>query len=92
MSSKLYVLALAALTLAAIASPVAAEPRPDTNTPLSAGNVSFSGEANKHPYGYGPVPHLPAGRRAAAVAIGPGHPPILDCIHVPFPQCGGEGL
>jgi hypothetical protein len=87
MSSKLCVLALAALTLAAIASPVVAEPRPDTNTLLSAGNV-FSGEANKRPYGYGSVPHLPAGRRAAGVAIEPAHPRILDCIHVPFPQCG----
>jgi hypothetical protein len=90
MSNKLCVLALAALTLAAIASRVVAEPRPDTNIPLSAGNA-FSGEANNRPYGYGSIPHLPAGRRAAGVVIEPAHHRILDCIHMPFPQCD-EGL
>jgi len=76
----LCVLALAALTLAEIASPVVAEPQQDTNTPPSAGNVS-SGEVSKHPYGS--VPHPLAGRRA------PSHPRILDCVHRPFPQCSG---
>jgi hypothetical protein len=80
--------ALAALTLAAIASPVMAEPPRDTNIPLSTDNV-FRGEANSRPYGY--VAHTPAGRRAAGVAIEPAHPRILDCVHVTFPQCGEGG-
>jgi hypothetical protein len=90
MSSKLCGPALAALTLAAIASSVMAEPRRDTNIPLSTDNVLW-GEANKRPYGYGSVAHPPAGRRAPGVAIEPAHPRILDCIHVTFPQCSDGG-
>jgi hypothetical protein len=72
MSRKFCVPALAALTLAAISTPVMAEPRQDTNTQLSAGNVS-SGEVSKRPS------HLLAGRKL--------DPRVRDCIHVQFPQC-----
>jgi hypothetical protein len=86
MSSKLCAPALAALTLAAIASPVVAESRVDTNALLSAGHV-YHGEATRRPDGYGSVPRPVVARRAHGMAFEPARYPILDCVHAQFPQC-----
>jgi hypothetical protein len=42
-----------------------------------------------HPYGYGPFAHPPAGRLVPGGTVEAVHPPIIDCVHVPFPQCSG---
>jgi hypothetical protein len=82
---------LAAMGVAALASPVMAQTRPNTNLPLSENNVFWGLEsAPLHEHAYGSVPRegqLQASTPDAA-AVPPPH--IIDCVHVPFPQCGGE--
>jgi hypothetical protein len=88
MSSQFCAPALVALTLAAIASPVIAEPSRDTNMPPPGGVWS---EAGKRPYAHGSANQPPARRHPPAAAVGSADPRVLDCVHVPFPQCGESG-
>jgi hypothetical protein len=86
------IMILAAMGVAALASPVMAQTRPNTNPPLSEDNVFWGLEnAPLHEHGYGSVAHPRAGRLPAsapdAAAFAPPH--IIDCVHVPFPQCSG---
>jgi hypothetical protein len=39
---------------------------------------------------YGSVAPAPAGRFAPGVTVD-SYPRIIDCVHVPFPQCSGGG-
>jgi hypothetical protein len=88
----------AAMGIAVLSSPVAAQTWRDANIPVSTENV-FWGLALAPLYApplygpaYGSVARAPAGR----FVPGPGPaavpvplPRILDCVHVTFPQCGG---
>jgi hypothetical protein len=98
---------LAAVSSAVLASSVMAQNWRNPDAPLlpdlSTDNV-FWGEVYAHPhpfaYGsaapaYGSAAPAPAGRFAPGVT-GPGvtvsgHPRIIDCVHVTFPQCSGGG-
>jgi len=95
---------LAAAGVAILASPVMAQTWRDVNVPVSMDNV-FWGLAyaplygHAPAYGYAPAYGAAAPYRAWQRAPGlpgvavEGHlPRILDCVHVPFPQCsGGSG-
>jgi hypothetical protein len=88
---------LAAMGVAALASPVMAQgisgtPWREANVPVSTDNV-FWGLAYAPLYGpaygaYGSVAPPRAGQFAPGVVAAP-LPRILDCVHVPFPQCSG---
>jgi hypothetical protein len=82
---------LAAMGIALLSSPVTAQTWRNANIPLSTDNVFWdlalaplSGPA------YGSVARAPAGRLAPRPLATP-LPRILDCVHVPFPQCSGGG-
>jgi hypothetical protein len=92
---------LAAMGVAALASPVMAQTWPDVNVPVSTDNV-FWGLAYAPLYGsaYGAYgAHGAYGAYGSAAPVRPGLlapgvveaplPRILDCVHVPFPQCSG---
>ncbi len=91
---------LAATGIAVLSSPVTAQTWRDANIPVWTDNV-FWGLAlaplQAPAYGaygpaYGSVARAPAGRVEPAPLAAPPLPPILDCVHVPFPQCsGGSG-
>jgi hypothetical protein len=91
---------LAAMGAAALASPVIAQTWPDANVPVSTDNVFWGlayaplyGSANRAygAYGaYGSAAPLRPGRPAPGAPMAP-LPRILDCVHVPFPQCSGGG-
>ncbi|MBO0753452.1 MAG: hypothetical protein J2P53_15140 [Bradyrhizobiaceae bacterium] len=84
---------LAALGVAALASPAMAQYGPRTWIPVSTDNVFWGiaqGPVVHEGPAYGSVRRVAPGR----VVPGPvyGAPPlILDCVHVPFPQCGAGG-
>jgi hypothetical protein len=90
---------LAAMGIAALASPVVAQTWPDANVPVSTDNV-FWGLAYAplygHVPGYGPAYGYAAPGRGwqrgpglPGAAVEGRLPRILDCVHVPFPQCSG---
>jgi hypothetical protein len=96
---------LAAIGAAVVAYPVMAETvrngyvQPDVSTdnvfwgipypahgrPASA----YERPAYGHPYGYGSVGRPTAGHRYENGPVA--HPPIIDCVHVTFPNCSGGG-
>jgi hypothetical protein len=91
----------AAMGIAVLASPVVAQTWRDANVPVSTDNV-FWGLAyaplyrHAPAYGYGPAYGYAAPYRAWRRTPGPPGmavegqlPRILDCVHVPFPQCSG---
>jgi hypothetical protein len=82
---------LAAMSVAVLASPVTAQTWRDERAPLrgdlSTDNV-FWGEVHEPPHAYGSAVHRPAGPPASGVTVD-GHPRIVDCVHVTFPQCSG---
>lgn len=84
---------LAAIGVAALTSPVTAQIRPNTSPPLSEDNV-FWGLENAPPleHTYGSAHQTRMDRAPAStpdVAAAP-TPRIIDCVHVPFPQCSGS--
>jgi opacity protein-like surface antigen len=87
---------LAAMSAAVLASPVMAQnwqsPYAPVRPDLSTDNV-FWGEVPvaPHGYGYGSAARGQAGWVAPGGVTIDGHPRILDCVHVPFPQCSGGG-
>ena len=85
---------LATMGVAILASPVVAQTWPEANVPVSTDNV-FWGLAYAPPYrpahgAYGSVAPPRPGQFAPGVVAAP-LPRILDCVHVPFPQCSGGG-
>jgi hypothetical protein len=91
---------LAAIGIAIMASPVMAQNPRNANIPVSTDNV-FWGlavaplqvPAPAYGLAYGSVVRAPV-RPAPGLAGGPVFdavplPRILDCVHVPFPQCSG---
>jgi hypothetical protein len=88
---------LAATGIAALASPVPAQTWPDANVPVSTDNV-FWGLAYAPLYGpaygaygaYGSAAPPRPGQFAPGMVATP-LPRILDCVHVPFPQCSSGG-
>jgi hypothetical protein len=89
---------LATLGIAVLASPVMAQsliPRPDVE--LSAANISNArGSAiasNAHgsvSNARGSAAHTRASRAGAAAPIEGSEIRLDDCVHVAFPQCGGD--
>lgn len=82
---------LTGIGVAVLASPVMAQTWWNAQVPLSTDNV-FWGLAYGPVYGapaYGSVAQPPAGRLAPGFTV-VAPPRILDCVHVPFPQCGGQ--
>jgi hypothetical protein len=52
---------------------------------------AYEHPAHRHPpYGYGSAAH-PPGRLAPGGTVEGVNPPIVDCVHVLFPQCGSGG-
>jgi hypothetical protein len=80
----------AVLVSIVMAETVMAEIRWNTHVPLSTDHV-YRSQMHRHRYGYGAVAYPPAVRRAPAPVINGARPQILDCVHVPFPQCGEGG-
>jgi hypothetical protein len=90
---------LAATGVAVLASPIMGQTLRDANIPVSTDNVFWGlavaplyGPAYGRAYGpaYGSVARVPAGRFVPGSVATP-LPLILDCVHVPFPQCSGGG-
>jgi hypothetical protein len=87
---------LATMAVATLAWPVMAQTWRDANVPVSTNNV-FWGLAYAPLYGpaygaygaYGSVAPPRPGQFAPGVVATP-LPRILDCVHVPFPQCGSN--
>jgi hypothetical protein len=84
------IMILATMGVAALASPVMAQARPNATPPLSEENVFWGLEnAPPHEHAYASFARPRTSRLAPdAAAVSP--PRIIDCVHVPFPQCGGE--
>jgi hypothetical protein len=93
---------LAAMSVAVMASPVMAQywqnPTALVRPDLSTDNV-FWGQVYGPAYAHGPAygsaygsagPAPVVGRFAPGVTVD-GHPRILDCVHVTFPQCSSGG-
>jgi hypothetical protein len=85
---------LAAMGVATLAPPVMAQTWPYANVPVSTDNV-FWGLAYAPLYGsaygaYGSAAPLRRGQLAPGMVAAP-LPRILDCVHVPFPQCSSGG-
>lgn len=88
MTTRLKVI-LAAMGVAALASPAMAQAVRHTTVPLSENNVFWGMEdAPLHGNAYGSNVHPRTDRPPHGVAGI--QPRILDCVHVPFPQCGGS--
>jgi hypothetical protein len=85
------ILALTAMGITVLSFPVMAQTWRYANIPLSMDNV-FWHLAVPPPYGpaYGSIARAPMGRFARGPFAAP-LPRILDCVHVPFPQCSGAG-
>jgi hypothetical protein len=92
---------LAAMSVAVLASPVMAQnwwnPTAPVRPDLSTDNV-FWGQvyAPAYAYGspayaYGSAAHAPPMARFVPGVTVAGHPRILDCVHVTFPQCSSGG-
>jgi hypothetical protein len=88
---------LAAMGIALLASPVAAQTWQRTSAPLPENNV-FWGLENAPPQGhtYGSNVRPRAGSLPRGAIVAPGTadatgPRVIDCVHVTFPQCGGGG-
>ena len=81
MNTKLKVI-LTAVSLAALASPVMA-----TESNQSAADISqahASAHVRHHVYARARIGDTP-------IVVTPGHRPLVeDCIHIAFPQCGGD--
>jgi hypothetical protein len=81
---------LAAIGIAALASPVMAQSRPNTTPPVSENNVFWGLEnAPPHENAYGSLAH-PRTSRLAPDAAADSSPRLIDCVHVSFPQCSGQ--
>jgi hypothetical protein len=81
---------LAATSVAILASSAVAQkwnPTSPVRPDVSTDNV-FWGEFYDPAYAYGSAGPASAGRFAPGVTVD-GHPRILDCVHVTFPQCSG---
>ncbi len=72
---------LAAIGVAVLASPVAAQSEPRHHAAHPAPGVSRT---------YGSTLPAPAWRPAPGVITGGGQFRVPDCVHVTFPQCGGS--
>jgi len=81
MNTKLKVIVTAA-GLAALASPVMAT---ESNRPAAEiSHAHGSAHARHHVYARGRVTETP-------IQVAPGvHPAAADCVHIAFPQCGGD--
>lgn len=81
MNTKLKVIVTAA-SLAALASPVMAT---ESNRSAEAAQAHASAHVrHHHAYGRARITDTPM--------VTPGNRPLIDdCIHVTFPQCGGDG-
>jgi hypothetical protein len=85
------VVVLTAMGVAALASPVMAQTwRNSNNVPVSENNALWGLEnAPPHEHAYGSSAHLQTSRIAPGTgAVAPHR--IIDCVHVPFPQCSGS--
>ena len=86
---------MAVVAVAVLAPPAAAQVRREPWIPVSTNNVFWglaAGPVILDPVfpppaypAYGAVGRVPPGARAPAPAY---VPRILDCVHIPFPQCG----
>jgi hypothetical protein len=83
---------LAAMGAAALASPVAAQTSRNTNAPVSENNALWGVEnAPPHEHTYGSAAHPQTQTsRFAPDAAAVSQPRVIDCVHVPFPQCSGS--
>jgi hypothetical protein len=82
---------LAAMGIAILSSPVMAQTWRYANIPVSTNNVFWDlALAPLYRPAYGSVARTPVGRFAPGPFAAP-LPRILDCVHVPFPQCSGWG-
>jgi hypothetical protein len=85
--------ALAAMGVTVLASPVMAQYRREPWIPVSTDNVFWGlavGPVIHEGPVYGSIRRIAPGRAVPGPVYG-APPRILDCVHVTFPQCGGPG-